>query len=188
MIDLADPKTAEIVTAFGTAFAALASIGSVVIAVGALLSQRRHDEASVMPIVRMDQMDFTSHLLVRLANHGVGPALIKSVHVKSAENGVTAKSIIELMPPLPDFNWATYARELEVIPSQQTLTLIEFLADTPKMTAMHTPQELDELLFKIRKALSRLTITISYTDVYQRKSWTLSNSLAWFGRRLSEPS
>ena len=142
--------------------------------------QRRHNFKSLTPIASIPYGDYEDTLEVRLRNTGVGPLIVKRF---TATEGTQQKNnIISWMPELPEgIYWRTFTSDVEglCIPPNEDAILVQLIGD---------PEEQNFARFRdeVRRALSRLSVTVEYKDIYDRKMPKKQRSLKWFARHLSE--
>jgi len=103
---------ATVASAFIALAALVVSVVSIFIAVRTLKHQQAHDVLSVRPIPMLSTADHEECISVALRNNGVGPMIIKALHV---EDGADRRTYLrEFMPPLPGaLLWSTYAGKIE---------------------------------------------------------------------------
>ena len=175
-----DPNAANAFGALASAAAAfLALIFSTIavsISIWAVLSQRKHNVLSVRPLAEVTVADFENSLCVRLCNNGTGPMIVTKVVVS---NGSNAKPcIIEWMPKLPKGRpWTNFTDDLRdrTLRPGSEIVLIE-LAKCEK------EQDFAQCRDKVRAALSPLTVSVEYTDIYNEAMPIRVKDLSWFGR------
>jgi len=158
------------------------AVVSVVIAVGALRSQRKHNQNSILPIVQIDVADHNpgySHLprhgknfYIKITNKGTGPAIIDQAELLPSKK----KHPIHLLYNEKFLNEGgmsplTYTSELEnmVLLPGEYFFLIK--AEDPSESQLNI----------IRKVLMGETLHLYYFDVYNREFET-SYSLDLFGK------
>jgi hypothetical protein len=158
------------ITAAGTACAAFAAIVAVFQTKKSLERQQVQNHKAVLPIPQVIFGDYVDHLFVKLENAGTGPMKLSEVLVKDAACRVIKRSIIDVLKlELPTVLWTTFVGNIDnrVIGSGDSLTLIDYEGDE------HA---------KIRSILSRLAISIAYTDVYGNRFDLYKRSFDWFAR------
>lgn len=155
---------------------------SAMTAVDALEVQRDHNIRSVIPILQIIPTDHNEKLVVQVKNSGLGPLTITNSDV-TGENGVKKKSIIEWMPTHPEYPaknyWTTFRYGLNgttLVPGE-TLDVILLEGDE---TAADFIAHRDE----VRLSLSKLSISVAFTDVYGRHMPAQLVRLNWFARPL----
>jgi hypothetical protein len=138
--------------------------------------QKKYNEMSIVPIGDIKVGDYEEDIYVSIVNNGIGPLLLQDVFVNDGKK--TEKSIIILLPPaFKDTEWADFIGEVTLWalrPGDQVFLLRKkFTSNSSAST-----EERDRL----RKFLMSLTVRITYTDIYQKKSYTSERKLEWFGR------
>ena len=159
------------------AFLALLVSGiSVWISLRAMSAQQIHNELSVRPLAEVTVADYENSLRVKLRNNGTGPMIITGIEVS---NGVSRKGcIVEWMPQLPTGRpWNTFSHELKdrTLQPGSEIVLLE-LTEHDGEKGFATCRE------AIRAALAPLTVTVSYTDIYNKPMPIRVKLLSWFGR------
>jgi hypothetical protein len=158
--------------------AAIISLCSVAVAIGALRIQRHHDRKSVQPIPQIILGDYENCIYVAIENAGVGPYVIQSFAVENVMSKITKASVVELLPRLPaGFYWTTFIEKLEqrAIPAQQKLVLLQL--DEPKEGSGFA-----NVRQQMRNELGHLRITVSGKDIYGNPMSDCSRLLDYFHR------
>lgn len=154
---------------------------AITLAVWTAHSQRKHNRLSVRPVATLPVGDYEDTLSVWLENRGLGPMKVVKLVAKSTD-GREASKIIELMPDLlHEQMWETFFGIIDgaVIRPGASEKLLGFLGD------MHSA-EFIENRDAIRQALSQLTITVEYEDLYDKPMPNFIKKLTWFGRNLAD--
>ena|ERR1044071_7325444 len=142
--------------------------------------QRRHNFKSLTPIATIPVGDYEDNLEVRLRNAGVGPLIVEQF--VASDGNQQENNIIFWMPELPEgIYWSTFTSEIVdlCIPPNQDAILIQLIGDSAdKQFALFRDT--------VRRALSRLTVTVEYKDIYGRSMPTKQRDLKWFARQLPE--
>lgn len=166
------------VNAWGTLFAALASIGSLVVGAIALLSQRRQMQLSVRPLGEVEFGDYVDHVYVKLANFGAGPLICCSVKIHTQSSIENLDQILNLMPQLPGGDtWETFILNMDgrAIEANGEAILLSYKCDLSKRREIETRDA-------IRAELSQLTVVFTYKDIFENVQPTVTQSLKWFSR------
>lgn len=153
--------------------AAIISLASLAVAVGALKSQREHNYLSVRPIAHFSRGDYENCIFVKVKNYGVGPLLIDSFIVQAAQS--THKRIIDALGSVAsEITWDTFTDTIDgraLAPNKEFVLLQGSF--TPSQTAAKA---------KIRLALSKMTLRLTYKDIYARAQPEITEPLSWFAR------
>lgn len=184
LLNFKEPHTAAAVSAIGTVLAGFASIISVGIATFALVSQRRHDRKSVLPILQIVFGDYETELYVTIENAGIGPAIITGVKVRNKKTGVVRESIIEFMPDLPEgISWETFIRAIKgrAIAAHGELVILKYSVPVDHGTTIIVKAYADAVA-SIRTALGDLVIELDVADAYGDRLPRYSRDLEWFHR------
>lgn len=154
--------------AISSIFAVLVSIISMIFTIIFSVLQNKHNKNSVRPISSIKLNDYEDQISVRIENVGTGPLLIEKLRLKIDE--AEYKTLISLMPDVGQ-NWGTFTEEVDgwTIPVGGKIVLIE----------LHPESEIVKML--VRKQLSKITVSLDYTDIYSTKFHD-ERSLAFFGR------
>lgn len=128
---------------------------SVILSVIFGILQQQHNKNSVRPFASICFSDFEDYMEVTIKNSGTGPMVIKEVKVKNESKEEEANDLISLMPPINQL-WSNYETEFKnmVLACNDSLTMLALIPNN------------EEIKNKVRKALSPLTISIEYEDVY----------------------
>ncbi|THD70428.1 MAG: hypothetical protein E7813_08355 [Bradyrhizobium sp.] len=174
----------DLITSWTAIFAVLASAVSFTIAAINMMMQRKHNRKSVLPIGHISVGDYENQIFVRIWNYGIGPMLIKRV-VVAGEGGVKQEAaIIDLMPKLPgEYHWSTFVGNISdrTIPAADHISLILLEGDEDNGEFVAARE-------MVRRALSRLTVTVEYKDVYGNNMPAAIRNLEWFGRHWAQDS
>ena len=155
------------------ACAAIISLISLAVAVKALKAQREHNYLSVRPIAHFSRGDYEDCVFVKLKNYGAGPLLIDCFTVQSAQS--THKRMIDAFVGLSEkLTWDTFT---DTIDGRALAPNTEFVLI--KATFDHTQ---DIVKAQVRIALAKMTLQLSYKDIYDRPQPTVTESLSWFAR------
>ena len=120
------------------------------------ISQNRFNKNSVRPIGDINCLDYSNCIKVELINNGLGVMIIKNIHYKST-SGKIETSITNIIPD--DIRLSHFIRETSgrtLIPGNK-LVLLEFRSENFI--------EID----KLRSILSKYTVIINFTDIYNKK-------------------
>ncbi|MDR3415736.1 MAG: hypothetical protein P4L83_06080 [Nevskia sp.] len=150
---------------------------SVGISIWAMRLQRQHNELSVRPLAEVTVADYENSLRVKLRNNGTGPMIVTGIEVS---DGHSAKAcVVEWMPSLPKGRpWTTFSHDLKdrTLQPGSAIVLLE-------LTEHQGEQDFASCRDLIRAALAPLTITVDYTDIYNKAMPKRIKALSWFGRR-----
>jgi hypothetical protein len=168
----------DLANALATVFSAFTALIALVVSVWALWVQRSHNKISVRPMPEVTLGDYENSISVKLSNNGVGPLVVNRVLVR---NGTEEReSIIDWMPALPNARpWTNFAI---VEPGRTVKT--NGLVPLVELTQEQGEVGFAAIRDSARAALSRLTVTVEYTDVYGSTFSPCTRSLDWFGRNL----
>jgi len=159
------------------AFLALAVAStSIVLTLWSIKSQERHNRLSLTPIPQIFAGDYEDRLFVSVENSGPGTAIILETAVRGEQG--EKDDLISHMPATPaGLFWKTYISRTvgRAIQPGEELFLIELVGD-------HSDPQFAAYRDQCRRALAKLTVTISYTDVYKTAFDPCSRPLDWFGR------
>ena len=132
--------------------------------------QIRHNKNSIKPIADIRVQDYENMIAIRIENVGTGPLVVKKLRFIRDNDNREYSSLIEMMPSINE-PWVTFFEEADgwKIPVDRKIDLIE----------------LNPLLEKtkesVRRALSTITVLLTYTDVYGTV-YKDSRKLDFFGR------
>jgi hypothetical protein len=179
----ADANTANAMGAIASALVALCALFvsavSVAVSLMTMHIQRRHNVLSVRPLPELTMADYEDSLRIKIRNNGSGPMMLLSLSVSDGET--SALSIIELMPELPNGRvWTKFSHALvnrSLLPGGEII-LLE-LTETQNEAGFPTVRDI------VRAMLCKLTISISYTDVYNSIHPVYTKNLSWFGRNIN---
>jgi|HubBroStandDraft_1064217.scaffolds.fasta_scaffold02314_8 hypothetical protein len=159
------------------------SVVSVAISLWTLRVQRRHNILSVRPLPEITHVDYEDSLCVKIRNNGSGPMIIKSLDVS---NGTESRSsLIEWMPTLPNSRpWSHFSHTLEnrSLLAGGQINLLELTKYDAGIDAAYLDQSFAQGRDATRAALSALTVSVNFTDVYNSALPVYSKKLDWFGR------
>ena len=170
---------------------ALATVASVLVALAALVvsavslfvgratlkHQRTHNVLSVRPIPTVTVADHEDSLRIKLRNHGSGPLIVTDLCIGDGTR--VEKALIDWMPDLPDdVPWANFAAPIKnrrsLLPGSE-IVLLELNGDSRNPTFAAARDS-------ARTILSRLTVTVQFTDIYDSQFTSHTQDLSWFGR------
>jgi hypothetical protein len=164
----------SVVVAF---IALLISVISVGISIWAMRAQQKHNELSVRPLAEITVADYENSLRIKLRNNGTGPMIITDFEVSDGKNKKSC--IVEWMPSLPAGRpWTTFSHELKDRTLQPASDIILL-----ELTEYKGEQNFTLCRDTIRDALAFLTVSVNYTDIYNKAMPARVKSLSWFGRQ-----
>jgi hypothetical protein len=176
----ADANAANAFGAIASAAAAflalLISAVSLFVAARTLSVQRKHNALSVRPLAEVTVADYENSLRVKVRNNGSGPMVIKVITV--GDGNSTKDSLIDWMPALPTGRpWTTFSHSLRnrsLLPTAEIvlLELTEFPGEIGFDLCRNT----------VRTALSKLSVNVEYSDIYNSNMDPQIKPLTWFGR------
>jgi hypothetical protein len=159
------------------AFLALLVSGiSVWISIRAMSAQQKHNELSVRPLAEVTVADYENSLRVKLRNNGTGPMIVTGIEVSNGEG--RRDSVMDWMPSLPKGRpWNTFSHALKdrTLQPGSEIVLLE-------LTEYDEEQDFSICREAVRVALAPLTISVSYTDIYNKAMPVRVKPLSWFGR------
>lgn len=140
--------------------------------------KHNHDEVRPVVAIHLDTIDMS----VKIKNHGVGPAVFKSLIWKNVKTNVSANTIEKLLGE----KW-------------HELNLWEFFSiyTKPFVGALDDPDILapqEELFFinasgansdekrALGETFQNVEICLTYTDLYENEEWTLKKNLSWIAK------
>lgn len=158
----------ETLIAITSVCAVFISIVSMVFTVIFSILQQKHNKNSVKPISAIKPYDYEDELTVKIQNVGTGPLTIKKVVFKNSSK--ESDTLISLMPKI-DQGWSTFTDSIDgcTIPVGGELILLRLYPESEKTKTI------------VRKALSKITIYLEYTDIYDTV-FKDEKSLDFFGR------
>ena len=163
---------------------ALTSLAAIFISVITYRSQVRHNKNSVRPILDVIFGDYENDLYVRVDNHGVGPAIIKSVVCRSGRR--EEPCLVSLIPERVTLTTPTISRTVKLF------ALTDFVEDMTgrtippqgRVVLLRLPQPHEYRRAALRCVLRDIRIQIQYTDIYGKEIFTTERDLSFFGRTL----
>lgn len=161
----------ELVVAIAAAFISLVSLG---VAIAAMRVQRMHNYLSVKPIAHFSRGDYEDSVFVKLKNYGTGPMLIESFTV-FCEHGALKRMIDAFADLAEQITWDTFT---DTIDGRALAPGKEFVLLKATFGAGQV-----EIKNQIRLTLSKMTLRLTYKDVYDRKQPVVSEELKWFARK-----
>jgi hypothetical protein len=170
----------KLVTQWTAISALVVSFLSLISTIANFAMQRRHNRKSVQPIGHISVGDYENKIFVRLRNDGIGPMIVKAVKVRDADTGEVKTSIFDFLPDLPDdYRWSTFVRDMtnRAISANDHLTLV-LLEGSDQDESFVTSRQL------ARRIISKLTIEVTYENIYGEKMAPALRKLDWFGRLL----
>lgn len=156
--------------------ALLVSLLSIYLTWASLHVQRRHNRLSVKPIPFCKPRDHLEEINVIISNNGTGPLLIKSV---SIDDGITSKrDLISWIPRSPaGINRPKFVSIYSrwSIPANGSIILFELRGNSSNADFVQYREN-------VRQVLSKLFVSIEYTDIYNSKFDTFRDDLSFFAR------
>jgi len=117
--------------------------------------QIKHNKNSIRPISDIRVQDYEDLIAVRIENVGIGPLVVRKLRFKREDDNIEYSSLIEMMSYINE-QWTTFFEKADgwKIPVGGKIDLIEL------------SPALEESKESVRKALSTITVLLTYTDVY----------------------
>jgi hypothetical protein len=168
------------------ALTALATVGSVIVAVAALIfsissfnrQQSRADDQqeraeklakdSVKPLLWIAGQNYIGMKSVQLRNHGLGPAIIKSARFE--KRGDSTSNLVDLFDDIGAASWVTYV-DLPpklVIPAGSSLVLIRQSLENLREQGISETDAL-KLLNRIQIRKKGVKVVINYLDIFEQE-------------------
>lgn len=143
----------------------LVALVALVVAVGSFWVQRKHNRLSVKPhlITFTEIVEAKKHVLVRLKNNGLGPALIKSFEFRfdgKIKNNGSPYKVGELIDMLLKGvlyrSTRTHLGTDYAMPANESMVLVDIeLMPTESLS-----------LFEVKKRLERIDLIVKYESFY----------------------
>jgi hypothetical protein len=149
---------------------------SIVLTLFTLRLQRIHNFKSLTPIADILTADYENLLQLTIRNTGVGPLIVERFTVTGGEQ--EEDNVLCLMPELPPgLHWSDFSQNIEgrCVPSTQDLILLQLSGDPTDMSFA-------EFRESVRRELGKLTATLHYKDIYDRRMPAKQKKLNWFAR------
>lgn len=168
-------KRHDVVTAGAAVLALLVSLISILFTVGSMAMQRGHNRKSVLPIGHISVGDYEDDIFVRLRNDGIGPMIVDKVSVNTKGNDEPQDALIDCLPD--GITWSTFVANISgrAISPEQYVTLVRLQGDSDD-------PEFSKVKQSVRRALSVLTVTVEYKNIYDERMLPARRDLSWFGR------
>ncbi len=123
--------------------------------------------------------DYENLIEVKLKNCGLGPLIVKEIHIKKIDGSISNNLINEMPPLLGGLHWTDFVIDAVdyAIPKDSEINLIKI---------EHNPSDYNFNIYKqqVREALSKITIEVEYMDMYNREMPKTIRKLTFFGRTL----
>jgi len=150
-------------------------------------TQRIHNKKTVKPIGHIRIGDYEDNIFVKVENHGVGPLIVKNILIKRKKLQTT-NSLIDILQTEITKNiiWTNFTESYEgrtILPGQS----LELIVWTINSSYINKPTEdIEKDRNNLRKALKEISVSITYTDIYEEEDFLkeLSNDdfSSWYGR------
>jgi hypothetical protein len=172
LIEFLDTHTDK-ANAIATIASATAALLALFVSIYTIMMQQRHNRLSVMPAPEITVGDYENSLMVKIRNNGSGPLRIIDVEITEghSESSALFRHMPSISRPWNDFTGDIAGRT--VFPNDH-IVLIE-------LTQYKNEIDFAEMRDKVRLALSKLSLSIRYTDIYKSKFPTCNRKLDWFG-------
>lgn len=159
-------------------------IVAVFVAIITYLSQKKHNENSVIPILDIVFGDYVNDIYVKVVNNGVGPATIKCVSCFSKEG--EEDNLVGLVKIHNNIRRNGEMTEIELVTYNGFVNDIEGKTIPPNgsITFLRLETENAGNMAELRNCLKDIEINVNYTDIYSKKRWNSRRPLSFFGRTL----
>ncbi len=157
-------------------FALIVSIIGVFISIWTIKATQKHNKLSVKPIAYILPQDYEDKICVNIQNKGTGPLIVKKIDFIDVKNNIAAKSLVELMPSLEDYQWSNFSSAKEfVVSPNETKIMLELKGTTNDDIYIYNRN-------LVREKLSEIVINLEYTGIYEDESIFLKYKLDWYLR------
>ncbi|QKO20655.1 hypothetical protein [Rhodoferax sp. BAB1] len=178
-------ESPEVANAMATvASAVLAAVACVVAVISLRVSsktlehQQAHNVLSVRPIGSIVVGDYENQLFVKVVNNGVGPLLVTSIRVSDGPE--PGKALIDQMPELPpEVYWTNFVEDTSgrtILPGGELMLLDLEVGSSKSIGQFSIARD------QVREALGKLSVEVTYSDVYNSKIDPVARDLKWFHR------
>lgn len=147
--------------------AVIISIISMIFTVIFSMFQVKHNKNSVKPISAIKFNDYENEITVKIQNVGTGPLIINKLVFKNSSK--ESSTLISMMPSI-DQSWTAFTECVDgwTIPVGGQLIILKINLENDEVKAL------------IRGELSKITVFLEYTDIYNTK-FQDKRSLDFFG-------
>jgi hypothetical protein len=152
----------------------LALIGVILALIG-LWIQRKHNKLSVKPIAELIFNDYKGLLEVGIRNKGVGPLMCDEIITENDKGEIKAHLADFLdhqISPTEYFTIYTQLKDFVIAPGELLMIF----------SYKHDLEYHNTILNQIRQKLSKLSISVNYSNIYNDKMPLYKKSLSWFDR------
>jgi hypothetical protein len=140
--------------------------------------EKKHNRQSVKPLAHILLDDSPNGLSIKLINKGLGPMIIKDF-IAENKYGNKENNIYYHLPKFKGNKWFSYQYHTKpinyIVSKDEEFSLLEIRGDIRNKNYM-------DFKMYIRNILKDLTITIKYTDVYDKKMGDYKKEFTYFGR------
>lgn len=161
--------------------ALVVSLTAIILTLVQINIQREHNFKSIKPIGQINVADYEADVHVAISNAGIGPLIITNVKVFNAQRQST--NLLNILPDdlVNSMIWTDFVVELvgRAVNVGEDVYLIRAMFDDDE----NLTQELMDFRTRLRACLGQITIELTYTDVYEKNTYTTSRQLTWFARK-----
>lgn len=145
-----------------------------------LINQEKHNALSVIPVPFIALADYEDLIRVKVRNDGIGPLLVEGIDFELYGKKNEYEELVQYLPQPPEeMNWSNFSSGfVRSIRPGDELILIE----------IEIAEELNGAIAfrdQLRLILSKMTVTVRYSDVYGNAFTPDKRSLDFFARRLA---
>lgn len=166
--------------------ALLISMVSIFLTIQTLKVQKQHNLKSVRPIGHITAGDYEDDIYISIVNNGIGPLIIKELKVSNSQ--LSSSSLIDIIPDNINNSviWTDFASNFinRALKPGDRLYLVRLTFDETEKQQTNN-KNIKETL---RKFFQHLTLELSYTDIYEKKTYKVTRKLEWFGRHFGDKS
>ncbi len=126
---------------------------------------------AVKPFCRTHSSDYVNEIKVVVRNYGLGLAKIKTIAIADS-HGECVQDLIKLMPSQPEgLYWSDF-----------TINGFSYIPAGGEVNLIWMKGKKDDLVFssfrdEVREALSKVSVTIIYTDIFDNEMEPLAETL-----------
>jgi hypothetical protein len=157
-------------------FALIIACLSVYFSLRALKIQQKHNELSVKPIPFIGLSDLQDRLIITFNNHGFGPLIVKSFEIIGSEiQSYNLSDCVDNPPQEIIKGIFTTIFPNRSVPAEGDVDIMNVWIHKDEKVAR-------EYMNDCRESLSKLSLKISYTDIYGNNFKQYEKTLIWFGK------
>lgn len=160
----------------------LISIISLIVSIFTAKTQNKLTRQSARPFLSLNLVDLNDRISVELINNGLGVAIIRKAIWGSMESGNKSNSLVELVELIDNHAENSHLQERGIWKRYEENLCQKAIAPQAKLFLLELDKNDIIQLNYLKTILSEIELKITYTSIYEKDSYILSDNLRYYDR------